>query len=99
MNVISRAVDDQCGCMNFADDASEVGKQIVTKLWLNQGTPPLGAEDHMQQNIARSMGQAPFAPHGASPFVLAYPRLAPWAGFLRRYRGFLIITVARVDKL
>jgi len=99
MNMIGGAVNDQRRSLHFADDASEVSKQIFTKLWLNHGTPPLGAEDQMQQNIARSMRQAPFAPAGASPFVLAYPRLAPWAGFLRRYRGFLIITVARVTKL
>jgi hypothetical protein len=31
------------------------------------------------------MRQASFAPAGASPFVLTYPRLAPWAAFLRRF--------------
>ena len=99
MNVISRAVDDQCGGMDFADDSSEVGKQISSKIWLDQRTPPSGAEDQMQQNIAGCMRQASFAPAGASPFVLAHPRLAPWAAFLRRYRGFLIITLTRVSKL
>ena len=99
MNVISCAVDDQCGCMDFADDASEVGKQISAKIWLDQRTPPLGAEDQMQQNIAGRMRQASFAPAGASPFAVTHPRLAPWAAFLRRYRGFLIITLTRVSKL
>src|SRR5580704_8299518 len=99
MNVISCAVDDQCSCMNFADDASEVGKQISAKIRLDQRTPPSGAEDQMQQNIAGCVRQASFAPAGASPFAVTHPRLAPWAAFLRRYRGFLIITVARVPKL
>ena len=99
MNVVSCTVDDQCSCMNFADDASEVGKQISSKIRLDQRTPPLGAEDQMQQNIAGCVRQASFAPAGASPFAVTHPRLAPWAAFLRRYRGFLIITVARVPKL
>jgi hypothetical protein len=59
----------------------------------------LGAEDQMQQNIAGCMRQASFAPAGASPFALTYPRLTPWAAFLRRCRGFLIITPTRVRKL
>src|SRR5579872_4789705 len=62
MNVVSCTVDDQRGCPNFTDDASEVGKQISAKIWLDQGTPPLGAEDQMQQNIAGCMRQASFAP-------------------------------------
>ena len=99
MNVISGTVDDQRRSASFTDDAPEVGKEISAEIWLDQRTPALGAEDQMQQNIAGCMGQASFAPAGASPFVLAYPRLAPWAAFLRRYRGFLIITVARVTKL
>jgi hypothetical protein len=99
MNVVSCTVDDQRCSLNFADDASEVGKQISSKIWLDQRTPPSGAEDQMQQNIAGCMRQASFAPAGASPFAVTHPRLAPWAAFLRRYRGFLIITVARVPKL
>jgi hypothetical protein len=62
MNVISCTVDDQRCSPNFTDDASEVGKQIRSKIWLDQGTPSLGAEDQMQQNIAGCMGQASFAP-------------------------------------
>src|SRR5579862_866347 len=71
--------------MDFADDASEVGKQIRAKIWRDQRAPPLGAEDHMQQNIAGCMRQASFAPAGASPFGVIHPRLAPWAAFLRRF--------------
>ena len=99
MNVISCAVDDQCGCLHFADDASEVGKQIRAELSFNERTPSLGAENQMQQDVARCMRQASFAPAGASPFAVTDPRLAPWAAFLRRYRGFLIITLTRVSKL
>jgi hypothetical protein len=85
MNVISCTVDDQGCSPNFTDDASEVGKQIRPKIWLDQGTPSLGAENKMQQNVTRCMRQASFAPAGASPFILAYPRLAPWAALLRRF--------------
>ena len=100
MNVVNCAVDDQRCSPNFTDDASEVGKQISSKIWLDQRTPPSGAEDQMQQNIAGCMRQASFAPAGASPFVFeSHPRLAPWAAFLRRYRGFVIITLTRVSTL
>jgi hypothetical protein len=53
----------------------------------------------MQQNIAGCMRQASFAPAGGFPLRCYHPRLAPWAAFLRRYRGFLIITPTRVRKL
>ena len=75
MNVISCAVADQCGCVDFADDASEVGKQISAKIWLNQRAPPSGAEDQMQQNIAGCMRQASFAPAGGFSFR-CYPPTA-----------------------
>jgi hypothetical protein len=98
MNVISHAVDDQRCSLNFTDDASEVGKQTSAKIWLDQRPPPLGAEDQMQQNIAGCMRQV-FRPCRGFSFVLAHPRLAPWAAFLRRYRGLLIITVSVVPIL
>jgi hypothetical protein len=99
MNVVNCAVDDQSRSPNFTDDASEVGKQIASKTWLDQRTASSGAEDQMQQNIAGCMRQASFAPAGASPFAVTHPRLTPWAAFLRRCRGFLIITLTRVSKL
>jgi len=73
MSVISCAVDDQCGCLHFADDAPEVGKQISSKIWLDQRAPPLGAENQMQQNVAGGMRQASFDPAGASPLFFRFP--------------------------
>ena len=67
MNVISCAVDDQCGCLHFADDASEVSKQVRAELSFNKRTPSLGAENQMQQDVARGMRHTSFAPAGASP--------------------------------
>ena len=64
--------------MDFADDGSEVGKQISAKIWLDQRAPPLGAEDHMQQNIAGCMRQAILLP---LPGLL--PSLSPTHGLRR----------------
>ena len=57
MNVIRCTVNNQRCSLNFTDDASEVGKQISAKLWLDQRPTSLGAEDQMQQNIAKCMRQ------------------------------------------
>jgi len=88
MNVIGGAVDDQCGSPCFADDASEVGKEIVAELRLDERTAALGAENQMQQDVGRRVGQS-LSPRWGSPFVVADPRLAPWAAFLRRFAASL----------
>ena len=86
---IGGAVDDQGGSAYFADDASEVVKQILAELWLDEWTPALCAENHMQQNVGRCMRQN-LSPRWGSPFVVADPRLAPWAAFFRRFAASLI---------
>jgi hypothetical protein len=93
VNVIGGAVDDQGGSAHFADDASEIGKQIWAELRLDQRTPALCAENHMQQNVGRCMRQS-LSPRWGSPFVVADPRLAPWAAFWRRFAASLYCSTA-----
>src|SRR2546423_6221768 len=89
MNVIRGAVDDHCGSAHFADNASEVGEQIVAEFWLDKREPALCAENYMQQDVGRCMRQSLSPPWG-SPFVVADPRLAPWAAFFRRFAACLM---------
>ncbi len=66
MNVIRGAVDDQCGSAHFADNASEVGEQIVAELWLDKRKPALCAENYMQKDVGRCMRQSLSPPLGLS---------------------------------
>jgi hypothetical protein len=93
VNVIGGAVDDKCGSAHFADDASEVGKQIVAELWLDERTPALCAENHMQQDVGRCMRQS-LSPRWGCPFLVADPRLTPWAAFLRRFAASYVAPFA-----
>src|SRR6266702_8851878 len=45
-------------------------------------------ENYMQKDVGRCMRQSLSPPWG-SPFVVADPRLAPWAAFLRRFAASL----------
>ena len=66
MNVIRGAVDDQCGSAHFADNASEVGEQIVAELWLDKRKPALCAENYMQTGCWQMYEAESFAPLGLS---------------------------------
>ncbi len=102
MNVIRGAVDDQCGSAHFADNASEVGEQIVAELWLDKRKPALCAEYYMQKDVGRCMRQSLSPPLGLSlrgsrPTACAVGCILaplcgfpmPWAAFLRRFAAFL----------
>ncbi len=60
----------------------------MAEFWLDKRKPALCAENYMQQDVGRCMRQSLSPPWG-SPFVVADPRLAPWAAFLRRFAAFL----------
>ncbi|MGB9074727.1 MAG: hypothetical protein WCC22_18970 [Terriglobales bacterium] len=86
MDVIGGAIDDERRATQFADNAPEVGKEIVADFGSDEEPASLGAEDYVDDEIGRGVRQVFFRPLGAGPyFGCLYPRLAPWAAFLRRF--------------
>jgi hypothetical protein len=62
VNVIGCAVDDERGCVHFAD------------------------EDQVKDEIAGGVRHVSFAPSELCSILrMHFPRLAPWAAFLRRF--------------
>jgi hypothetical protein len=66
VNMIVRPVDDQSRSLHLANNPSEIGKQITPKLRFDQCASPESGEDEMQQDVSRCVGQASFAPSGAT---------------------------------
>src|SRR5579872_4736974 len=89
MHMIGSPIDDQCCPLHFADDAAKLSKQIGTERSLDQNTPPLGAPNEMQQNVAGCMRQGLSPPLGLLASFCGHPRLSPCAAFFRRYAASL----------
>jgi hypothetical protein len=68
MDVIGSAINDECRATQFADNAPEVGKEIVADFGSDGGTASLGAEDYVDDEIGRGVRQVFFRPFGAGSF-------------------------------
>ncbi len=56
VDMIRDAFDDQWRPVHFADDAAEIGEQVVAEFGFDQRPPLRGREDEMQQDVSRCMG-------------------------------------------
>ena len=72
MDVIGGAIDDERRATQFADNAPEVGKEIVADFGSDEGPASLGAEDYVDDEIGRGVRQVFFRPFGAGPFFSAF---------------------------
>jgi len=83
--MIRDAFDDQWRPVHFADDAAEIGEQVVAEFGLDQRPPLRRREDEMQQDVSRCMRHLLTPLRGLLFDCGAYPRLAAWAAFFRRF--------------
>jgi len=68
VNVVGGAVDDERRGMQFADDPSKVGEKVGTNVRTYQREAGFGAEDQVEDNIAKRMRQFLSPLRGLPPF-------------------------------
>jgi len=93
MNVIGGAVDDDRRGLHSADDASQVGEQIVTEPRRNQSPSLLGAEDQVNNDVAGSVCHFSFAPLGLFVLKASLPTACAVGCNLAPLRGWVTLTL------
>ena len=85
VDVIGSSVNDERVPIHPAHNASEIRKQNIAEIRLDQRASTLRRKNDMQQNIAQAVRHRIFRPFGLADGWLVGPRLAAWAELLRRF--------------
>lgn len=56
MNVVDGSINYQSGAVHFANDAAEVGEQVIAEFGFHQGSAFAGAEYEVEKDIAAGVG-------------------------------------------
>ena len=88
MDVIGHAVDDESGASHLTNDSTQVREQIVTDFGGDEGPAILGAEDQVDDEIARSMRQVSFAPSELAASCCYFPTARAVGCILTPLRGY-----------
>jgi hypothetical protein len=87
VHVIGRTVNDKCGAVHLADDASEVGEEIGTDFRGYYRPAAFRAEDQVNNEIANGMSQSSFAPSELYTFCAFVPTACAVGCILTPLRG------------
>ena len=81
--MVASSINAERGASDLANDAAEVGMEILFEFGFDESAALFGAEYEMHEQIRGGVRHVSFAPSGLALFVALYPRLAPWAIFFR----------------